>query len=349
MSRMEQYPRADGGPGARMHQAATASPVFAAIDLGTNNCRLLVARAERGGFRVIDAFSRIVRLGERMSVTGALTEAAMDRTIAALAVCAQKLHRRRVTHFRGVATQACREARNGAAFLDRVRREVGLELEVIEPREEVELALAGCTSLLDRSHPLAILFDIGGGSTEVMLVDQAADATWRARDYVSIPVGVVAFAERHGAQLVNGAAYETMVAEIHEALRPFAARHGLDPHVRDGAVQMVGTSGTVTTLAGVQMRLPRYSRAAVDGSWLDFDHVRSASDHILSLDWQGRAQHPCIGPERADLVVPGCAILEAICRLWPVGRLRVADRGLREGIILALMRGADGRAPARPS
>ena len=298
---------------------------------------------------MIDAFSRIVRLGERMSMTGELSEAAMDRTIAALGVCAQKLRRRRVTHFRGVATQACREARNGAEFLDRVRREVGLDLDVIDPREEVELALAGCTSLLDRRLPLAILFDIGGGSTEVMLVDQADGSEWQARDYVSIPVGVVAFAERHGDALVNGAAYEAMVREIHEALLPFAARHGLDPHVRDGAVQMVGTSGTVTTLAGVQMRLPRYSRAAVDGSWLDFDHVRSASDHILSLDWQGRAQHPCIGPERADLVVPGCAILEAICRMWPVGRLRVADRGLREGIILALMREASGAPAARPS
>jgi exopolyphosphatase/guanosine-5'-triphosphate,3'-diphosphate pyrophosphatase len=313
-----------------------AAPVFAAIDLGTNNCRLLVARESAGSFRVIDAFSRIVRLGERVAATGALTEGAMARTIAALKVCAAKLRRRGVTHYRGVATQACREARNGPEFLARVRDETGLLLEVIDPREEAELALSGCAALLDARVPRGILFDIGGGSTEVLLVENAG-AGWRALDTVSIPRGVVGYAERHG-DVVSADDYEDMVAEIQGLLAPFENRHGLARQVRDGALQMVGASGTVTTLAGVHLRLPRYNRAAVDGAWLDFEHMRTASGRIVALDWHARADHPCIGPERADLVVPGCAILEAICRLWPVGRLRVADRGLREGIILGLMR-----------
>jgi exopolyphosphatase/guanosine-5'-triphosphate,3'-diphosphate pyrophosphatase len=317
---------------------AGAAPVFAAIDLGTNNCRLLVARAEGGSFRVIDAFSRIVRLGERVTATGALGEAAMARTVAALRVCAAKLRRRGVTHYRGVATQACREARNGPAFLARVRAETGLTLDVIDSREEAELALSGCAALLDALVPRAILFDIGGGSTEVLLVEQLAGA-WRAVDYVSIPRGVVGYAEQHG-NVVSADEYETMVIEVQELLEPFERRNALAAQVSAGRVQMVGASGTVTTLAGVHMQLPRYNRAVVDGSWLEFEHMRSASGRIVALDWHARADHPCIGPERADLVVPGCAILEAICRIWPVGRLRVADRGLREGIILGLMRTA---------
>ncbi len=331
----------DGQP--RRH--AGAVPVFAAIDLGTNNCRLLVARGAGGSFRVIDAFSRIVRLGERVAATGALSEAAMTRTIAALRVCAAKLRRRGVTHYRGVATQACREARNGAEFLDRVRDETGLTLDMIDTREEAELALSGCAALLDQLVPRAILFDIGGGSTEVLLVEQLAGG-WRAVDYVSVPRGVVGYAEQHG-DVVSADDYEKMVSEIQDLLEPFETRNALAAQVRNGAVQMVGASGTVTTLAGVHLRLPRYNRAVVDGSWLEFEHVRTASGRIVALDWHARADHPCIGPERADLVVPGCAILEAICRIWPVGRLRVADRGLREGIILGLMRTA-APLPATP-
>jgi exopolyphosphatase/guanosine-5'-triphosphate,3'-diphosphate pyrophosphatase len=216
--------------------------------------------------------------------------------------------------------------------------ETGLALDVIGSREEAELALSGCAALLDGLVPRGILFDIGGGSTEVLLVEHTA-GTWRAVDYVSIPRGVVGYAEQLG-NVVSADEYERMVREIQDMLGPFERRNGLAAQVRAGTLQMVGASGTVTTLAGVHMRLPRYNRAVVDGSWLDFENMRTASGRIVALDWHERADHPCIGPERADLVVPGCAILEAICRIWPVGRLRVADRGLREGIILGLMRTA---------
>lgn len=323
-----------------MDRRGDGAPVYAALDLGTNNCRLLIARGSAGpasAFQVIDAFSRIVRLGEQVQATGALTDAAMNRTIDALGVCAGKLARRSVTHYRGVATQACRQARNGSDFLARVERETGLKLDLIAPNEEAQLAFSGCITLLDPRYPDALLFDIGGGSTEVSLIRRDGDGRWRIADLISLETGVVPMAERFAADRVAASDYEAMVAEVAARLEPFETRHRLGDLVREGRLQMIGTSGTVTTLVGVKLDLPRYNRNLVDGQWLTFAEIDAAIARITALDHAGRAAQPCIGPERADLVVPGCAILDAICRVWPVGRLRVADRGLREGIILSLM------------
>ncbi len=316
--------------------------VFAALDLGTNTCRLLVARPTWDGFRVVDAFSRIVRLGERVAATGELAGEAMQRAADALEICARKLQRRGVTHFRGVATEACRKARNGAAFLDQVLRDTGMALEIIGAREEAELAFASCAPLLDPRVPHALLFDIGGGSTEVTWLADQAGAGWRIVDSISIACGVVGFAERFGGDTVPQADYLRMMAEVADLLAPFEQRNRISQHISAGTVQMLGTSGTVTTLSGIKLDLPRYDRRVVDGSWLDFSDIVGISHALAALDFAGRAATPCIGVERADLVVAGCAILEAICRTWPVGRLRVADRGLREGIILALMASRTG-------
>ncbi len=324
--------------------APGSGDIYGALDLGTNNCRLLVARPADGGFRVIDAFSRIVRLGERLEATGELAAEAMERTLEALAICRAKLDRRGVTRFRGVATEACRRARNGADFLARVRAETGLVLEIIGPAEEARLALAGCAPLLAQGSDRALLFDIGGGSTEVLWLERSRGPAWDVVDSISLRCGVVPFTERYGGDRLSQAAYAAMVSEVADMLGPFEAAHAIAGKVADGGVQMLGTSGTVTTIAGVRLGLARYDRAQVDGSWLDLDHVFETSRALAALDWPGRAAHPCIGPERADLVVSGCAILEAICRLWPVARLRVADRGLREGILLGLM-----GAPAAPA
>lgn len=313
------------------------APVYAALDLGTNTCRLLVARPAGENFRVVDAFSRIVRLGEKVATTGELAPGAMGRAAEALGICAAKLRRRGVTHFRGVATEACRKARNGSDFLDRVRRETGIELEIIAPYEEAELALASCAPLLDPRQPFAVLFDIGGGSTEVTWLSHRGYDDWQMIDSISIQCGVVALAERFGGDAMSQAEYLRMVAEVVDLLAPFESRNRVSTHISHGEVQMLGTSGTVTTLSGLKLNLPRYDRRVVDGSWLDFTDIVGLSHALAGLDFAGRAAHPCIGAERADLVVAGCAILEAICRIWPVGRLRVADRGLREGIILGLM------------
>ncbi len=323
------------------HVSGRFDHVYAALDLGTNNCRLLVARPTDVSFQVVDAFSRIVRLGERLAVTGELSAGAMDRAVEALRVCADKIRRRGVSRYRGVATQACRQARNGEIFLSRVRAETGLAFDIIEPVEEAKLALAGCAPLLDDDPPHALLFDIGGGSTEVTWLAREAANGWSIVDSLSLGHGVVPLAERYGGDRVTRENYQAMIDEVVTVLRPFEARHDIARQIVAGRVQMLGTSGTVTTLAGVRMNLPRYQRALVDGSWLDLGEVEATSEHLMTLDWKGRAAHPCIGHERADLVVAGCAILAAILVLWPVKRLRVADRGLREGILLGLMRAAD--------
>lgn len=316
---------------------ALADETLAAIDLGTNNCRLLVARPNGDGFRVIDAYSRIVRLGEGLSRTGVLSEAAMERTIAALRVCARKMQQRRVTRARSVATEACRRAGNCESFLERVRAETGLEIEIISSEVEAELAFRGCAPLLTPDRHRAIVFDIGGGSTEIgwLAVDSSGQLT--LIDCVSLPVGVVNLAERHDRNAVEPDHYDTLTGEIAAMLAAFCARNEIASAVSGGAVQMLGTSGTVTTLTGIHLRLPRYDRSQVDGRYLEFEAIDAINRELAALDWQGRAATPCVGPERADLVVAGCIILSAICRLWPVGRLRVADRGLREGILFELV------------
>ncbi len=319
------------------HVPAADEPVFAALDLGTNNCRLLVARPRPDGFRVIDAFSRIVRLGEGLGQSDALSEAAMGRAIDALRVCASKIRKRRVTHARHVATEACRRARNCDEFVARVEGETGLVLEIISSREEAELALAGCAPLLDPARPYALVFDIGGGSTELLWLEVGPRRSLRLIDWISLPYGVVGLAERHDAAAGAIDWYEAMAGEVAALLAPFEARHDIRRHIADGAVQMLGSSGTVTTLAGLYFGLPRYDRTYVDGSHLAFCDIDQVSRRLATMAPSARAELPCIGRERADLVVGGCAILAAICRTWPVGSLRVADRGVREGILLGMM------------
>jgi exopolyphosphatase / guanosine-5'-triphosphate,3'-diphosphate pyrophosphatase len=332
-----------GAPGRSRHAVSRLPAHFAALDLGTNNCRLLVARPAGGGFRVVDAFSRIVRLGEGMTATGTLCEDAIARTLDALKVCANKIAFRRIAAGRYVATEACRRAANCEAFRARVREEVGIEIEIISTAEEARLVVAGCAPLLNPRIPYAIVFDIGGGSTEIVWL-RLTSGRERRRPHpqilgsVSLPLGVVTLTDRFGGE-VSPAAYRTMVDEAALALEPFERSHRIMRHVGAGRVQMLGSSGTVTTLAGIHLALPRYIRALVDGSSLTFDQIDAVSAHLAGLDLAGRAASPCVGRERADLVLSGCAILDAICETWPVGRLRVADRGVREGILFDLIRG----------
>ncbi|HTH17139.1 MAG TPA: Ppx/GppA phosphatase family protein [Magnetospirillum sp.] len=324
--------------------SSTASdPVYAALDLGTNNCRMLVARPQARGFRVVDAFSRITRLGEGVAATGTLSEEAMGRTVAALKACADKMARNRVSRARLVATEACRRAANHAEFAARVADETGLELDIISAHEEAGLALAGCASLMEPEVPWALVFDIGGGSTELIWVRNDGDSQ-QVEGVQSLPVGVVTLAEQLGERLNTAHGYAEAVADITLRLSPFEARHAIAERLDDGSVQMLGTSGTVTTLAALHLDLERYERNVVDGVDLDFEHIAGVTARLAAMSAAERARHPCIGPERADLVLAGCAILEAMCRLWPLSCLRVADRGVREGLLLAMM-AEDARRP----
>ncbi|WP_295805717.1 Ppx/GppA phosphatase family protein [uncultured Nitratireductor sp.] len=319
---------------------------YAALDLGTNNCRLLVAVPTRPGhFRVVDAFSRIVRLGEGLSLEGRLSDAAMDRAVAALGVCADKLGHRKPKRMRLIATEACRSAQNGAAFIERVKRETGLTLEIIDRQTEARLAVAGCSTLVERGTEGVVLFDIGGGSSEIALVDISRHRTPRLADHIvawtSLPVGVVSLAERFGGHHVTRESFSAMVDAVSEMLDRFDDGGRLSKIAANGRFHLIGTSGTVTTLAGVHLGLARYDRRQVDGLWMERDNVDRMIDTLLSWDFEQRKANPCIGADRADLVLGGCAILEAIRRRWPSQRLRVADRGLREGMLNEMM-AADG-------
>ncbi len=317
--------------------AAMESGVYAALDLGTNNCRLLIACPSGDGFRVVDSFSRIIRLGEGISATGSISEAAIDRAIAALSICSDKIRYRKARRLRLIATEACRAAANADQFRQRVATETGIRLEVIDRETEATLAVIGCSPLLDPKGRGAILFDIGGGSTELVRIERDPDEpnpAPRIKAWMSIPLGVVTLAERFGGKDVTPDSYARMVAEVAQYVAPFAAEHGAD--LRD--MHMLGTSGTVTTLAGVFLNLMRYDRRRIDGIWMKGSDVTATIQRLLAMSYQERADNNCISIERADLVLAGCAILDAIRDAFPLPRLRVADRGLREGMLVEMMR-----------
>jgi len=313
---------------------------YAALDLGTNNCRLLVARPTADSFRVVDAFSRIIRLGEGLTKTGRLSEAAITRAVEALTVCRDKMQNRRVTRARLIATEACRAAANGNEFRARVAEQVGLELEIIDRETEATLAASGCSPLLDPRADGVILFDIGGGSSELVRLGPPSPSKQGPprpliQGWMSIPIGVVSLAERHGGHTVTRETYEAMVMEVQAYTEQFAERH----HLRGlQQVHLLGTSGTVTTIAGVHLELKRYERRYIDGCWMTDGQITGVIERLLDMSYEQRVANPCIGAERADLVLAGCAILEGIRRVFPCERVRVADRGLREGMLVQMMR-----------
>ena len=327
--------RTDGGLGSDRGGAS-----YAALDLGTNNCRLLVARPTGNSFRVVDAFSRIIRLGEGVTTSRRISEPAIERAIGALTICRNKMKNKGVTRARLIATEACRSAENGEDFRARVAQDVGLELEVIDRETEARLAATSCTTLIDPRAEGAVLFDIGGGSSELVRLDRSQQSRGgpplpQIRGWISLPHGVVTLAERYGGETVSTAAYAAMVDDVSAMIEPFAREHaGTGLH----GVHMLGTSGTVTTIAGVHLNLQRYDRNRVDGCWMTEQQVTAVIEKLLAMSYEERAASPCIGPERADLVLAGCAILDAIRRAFPCPRLRVADRGLREGMLVQMMR-----------
>jgi exopolyphosphatase/guanosine-5'-triphosphate,3'-diphosphate pyrophosphatase len=339
------------GDDRRAAASGREAPLYGALDLGTNNCRLLIARPTREGFRVVDSFSRIVRLGEGLGRTGRLDYAAMDRAYDALSLCAERVVRKDIDPSRlmAVATQACRQAENGAAFIERVRVGTGLKLRIIDPVEEARLAVQGCLNLFDPSAEAVLVVDVGGGSTELSWLKKAGSG-FELLGWMSAPVGVVTLAERHpepvdATSQAMDAWYEAMVADMGAAI----AAAPVDPNLRQlfaaGRAHLVGTSGAITSLAGIHLGLRRYQRNLVDGLWMTRADCERAAQTLKELGPAGRAAEACIGPDRADLVLAGAAIMEAIQRAWPSERVRVADRGLREGLLLQRMR--EDHRPAR--
>jgi len=342
-------PRKQGAASARaafLGEPESRRQAYAALDLGTNNCRLLIARPSGEHFTVIDAFSRVVRLGEGLAASGRLSDAAMDRALAALQVCAEKLKRRNVSLARSVATEACRRAVNGTEFIDRVRNETGIALDIITAQEEARLAVLGCHILLEQGHGPAVIFDIGGGSTELVLIEPG-ERVPRIIDWASVPWGVVSLTDTVAHSDASKTAlldrYAQMRRLVADSFAPFAQRVAQAAKADD--IRLLGTSGTVTTLASLHLELPQYDRRAVDGLIVPSQAMRAISERLSGMDIEERRTLPCIGPDRAELVVAGCAILESILDIWPADRLGVADRGIREGILRSLMAGTP--APAR--
>lgn len=330
-------------------------PLYAALDLGTNNCRLLIATPTKPGhFRVVDAFSRIVRLGEGLGRSGQLNANAMQRAIEALKVCGAKLKQKDIRSFRLIATEACRSAINGQDFLQRVFDETGLKLEVVDRQTEARLAVSGCGTLVEHNTDAIVLFDIGGGSSEIALIDISHKRSPHLAEHItawtSLPVGVVTLAERFGGENVSVDDYEDMKKHVRELLSDFSDRFKLGDLATGPHFHLLGTSGTVTTLAGLHLDLDRYDRKRIDGMWMKNEDVTRMTERLLSWNLAERVANPCIGQDRADLVLAGCAILDAIREVWPSERLRVADRGLREGILTELMSrdGAWRRRRPRP-
>ncbi len=353
-------------PDRRDAEPGVAEPICAALDLGTNNCRLLIATPHARGFRIVDAFSRIVRLGEGASQSGRLGDAAMERAMSALQICADRIRRRGVTRVRAVATQACRIAANGPDFVETVAKTTGLRLEIISAREEAQLAVAGCLDLLDHRSRAALVLDVGGGSTELSWIDLTAPglkvpprrmAHWRLpiKAWHSTPLGVVTLAERFPEAVVGDeASYRRMVDAVKDSLSVFTGADSFRSMFEAGEAHIVGTSGAITSLASLHLRLPRYDRARVDGLWMTRGDCETVVARLAGLSLAERAAEPCIGPDRADLVLAGAAILQAVQELWPSERVRVADRGLREGLLLSMMssqrrgrsrRGGGGKGP----
>ncbi|EFG84098.1 exopolyphosphatase [Novacetimonas hansenii ATCC 23769] len=320
-----------------------AAPLYAALDLGTHNCRLMVAAPAGRGFRVIDSFSRVVRLGEGLHHTGRLGQDAMARTADALRACALRMRRAGLKKYTAIATEACRRAENGLAFLDGIRDETGLSISIISAREEAELALTSCASLLHdgRFSPLrerALLFDIGGGSTEIAWVrTDHARARQSLIGYLSLPMGVITISEQLGDSAFTPGGYRHMVAMVRAQLEAFEDVHCIRREIACGNVVLMGTSGTVTTLASVALGQVRYDRSMIDGATLSMTQALKVIRRLNGMDRAGLSGHVGIGPDRARYIMAGCAIFEAIQQAWQVPEVVVADRGLRDGMLLRMI------------
>lgn len=340
----------------RAHTRSKARPqvvpgerLYAALDLGTNNCRLLVVGLPKGeagpptsdNFVVHDSFSRIVRLGEGLNKTGKLSPDAITRTLSALKACKKKLEKFPGAQKRFVATEACRRATNGAAFIEQVREELGMHIHIISGEEEARLAFLGCASLLHAEKPNALIFDIGGGSTELMWVELKPGGKHKICDWLSIDFGVMNLADSIGGSAFADMAYDDMAALMGSRTAPFFEKNGITQAMQEGRAQMLSTSGTVTTLAAIALDLPRYDRAKIDGITIEVNRLRNTVSQLKDMRPSERFNHPCIGADRADFILSGCAIFDAISRSHPNMEMRIADRGVREGIILSLYEQAE--------
>lgn len=311
---------------------------YAAIDLGTNSCRLVVATPTTTSFRVVETFSKVVRLGEGIINDNQLSTQAMRRTINALKVCRGVINEYSpIVASRFVATAACRRAKNVTQFVEMAKRDAGIELEVISSKEEARLSVVGCLPLLNRNIKRVLVFDIGGGSTQISLARVTDYGKTFIEGFVSLPYGVVTISEAFAGHEMSTLEYSTVVDRTQNILKEFEEKHHINEAIANQEIQVIGTSGTVTVIGAVHLKLPRYNRSAVDGIAISAPDVTATVNKIKTMGAEGRCKHPCIGQSKSDLTLAGCAIIEALTTFWPISEITVADRGIREGILLDMM------------
>lgn len=314
------------------------SGYYAAIDLGTNSCRLVIAKPTPSSFHLVETFSRITRLGEGIINGNMLSKQAIRRTISALKVCRAIIEEYTpLVRMRFVATAACRRAVNCNDFERIVSKETGLNMEVITSKEEARLAVVGCMPLLNRMIKRALVFDIGGGSTEISLARVTESGRTFIEGFVSLPYGVVTISEAFPAKDMTKLAYDTIVERTQKILQEFEDKYKIREAIQNQEIQVIGTSGTVTVLGAVHLNLPRYNRAAVDGLSMSGAEIDKVISRIKNMGYEGRCRNSCIGKQKADLTIAGCTIIEALCSFWPISEITVADRGIREGMLLDMM------------
>ena len=341
---------------------AGGSGLFAALDLGTNSCRMLIARPKDGEFEVVDAFSKAVFLGRGLESSGKLSREAVRRTLEALKICKAKIKKNRVDSARLVTTAACRQARNSGWFLDLVRKETGLDLEIIDPEEEARLAVIGCAPHVSGKSEQLLIVDIGGGSTELVRIDLSevppehrrqaikalrigstngfstgADSGVRITDWISIPIGVSTLNGMYSDIEDDAGHYALMSCHFEEMIWDLVPGLIDSELPKPETFQIIGTSGTITTVAASHLGLKRYQRDLVDGLNMSSVEISAVVDRYLRLGPKGRLKDPCVGKERWELIMAGSAILQSILRVWPTEKLTVADRGLREGMLYSQM------------
>jgi len=311
---------------------------YAAIDLGTNSCRLVIASPTPTSFRVVETFSKVVRLGEGIIQENELSSKAMKRTIQALKVCRGVMDEYApIVSSRFVATAACRRAKNVAQFVEMAKNSAGIELEVISSKEEARLSVVGCLPLLNRNIKRVLVFDIGGGSTQISLARVTDFGKTFIEGFVSLPYGVVTISEAFADHEMNTLEYSTVMERTQNILAEFEEKHHIYEAIANQEIQVIGTSGTVTVLGAVHLKLPRYNRSAVDGVAISAPDIEATINKIKTMGPEGRYKHPCIGQSKSDLTLAGCAIIEALTTFWPISEITIADRGIREGILLDLM------------
>lgn len=300
----------------------------ATIDLGSNTVRLLVADVEGPGrWRVVAEHQTVTRLGEGLAATGALGEVPMARTLAVVRDYVARGAALGATETRIVATSAVREAANGSVFAAAVERATGWRVRVVSGEDEARLTLLGVRHGVGPLAGPVVVFDIGGGSTEYILADGE-----QVRATASLRLGVVPLAERYPfPERVDRSRYAALLREVMRQL----ARELPAEILSARPAHLVGTAGTVTTLAALDLGLPRYDAGRVQGHRLSRAAIERLGARLGSLTVGERAALPCLEPGRADLIVPGVAIVMATLDCLGVDGLTVSDSGLREGILAA--------------